>query len=53
MKYRYLNDASRDQNPLATYGTENLQRLKQIAIRYDPGEVFQKLQNDGFLVSKA
>ncbi|KAF1969123.1 hypothetical protein BU23DRAFT_653834 [Bimuria novae-zelandiae CBS 107.79] len=53
VKYRFLNDASRDQNPLATYGTENLQRLKQIAIKYDPGKVFQNLQNDGFLVSKA
>jgi hypothetical protein len=53
VKYRFPNDASRDQNPLATYGTENLERLKQIAIKYDPGKVFQDLQNDGFLVSQA
>lgn len=48
----YMNDASRDQDPLSSYGANNLARLKAIAARYDPSGVFQKLQNDGFLLSK-
>ncbi|KAF2271689.1 uncharacterized protein EI97DRAFT_387396, partial [Westerdykella ornata] len=49
----YMNDASRDQNPLASYPEANLSRLREIAQKYDPGRVFQVLQNDGFLLSKA
>jgi hypothetical protein len=52
VRYRFMNDASRDQNPLASYGTNNLRKLKQIAAKYDPGKVFQVLQNGGFLLSK-
>ncbi|KAJ9271769.1 CAZyme family AA7 [Paecilomyces variotii] len=48
----YMNDASRDQNPLMSYTEENLAKLKAISLRYDPSQVFQKLQNDGFLLSK-
>lgn len=48
----FMNDAARDQNPIATYGSENVQRLKKIAAKYDPGQVFQVLQNDGFLLRK-
>ena len=51
--FLFLNDASRDQNPLATYGTSNLDKLKQISQSYDPNQIFQKLQNGGFLLSKA
>ncbi|KAJ8131493.1 hypothetical protein O1611_g2129 [Lasiodiplodia mahajangana] len=49
----FMNDASRDQNPLASYGEENLARLKEIALKYDKDQLFQKLQNGGFLLSKA
>ncbi|KAL2190315.1 FAD linked oxidase-like protein [Thermothelomyces heterothallicus CBS 203.75] len=48
--YLYLNDASRDQNPLASYGPANVARLKAVAAKYDPDRVFQTLQNDGFLL---
>lgn len=51
--FKYLNYASKDQNPLASYGTENLAKLKFIASFLDPTGVFQRLQNDGFLISKA
>lgn len=51
--YIYMNDASRDQNPLAGYGATNVDKLKKIAKKYDPNRVFQKLQNNGFLLSKA
>ncbi|KAI9687377.1 MAG: hypothetical protein M1822_002420 [Bathelium mastoideum] len=47
-----LNDASRDQSPLPTYGEENVAKLKAVSKKYDPLQVFQTLQNDGFLLSK-
>ncbi|ROV92195.1 hypothetical protein VMCG_09279 [Cytospora schulzeri] len=50
--YLYTNDASRDQNPMATYGAANIAKLKAIALKYDPEQVFQTLQNDGFLLRK-
>ncbi|KAF2677131.1 FAD-binding domain-containing protein [Lentithecium fluviatile CBS 122367] len=53
LPYLFMNDASRDQNPLASYGEKNLQRLKEIAAEYDPTQLFQKVQNSGFLLSKA
>ncbi|KAK3314358.1 putative 6-hydroxy-D-nicotine oxidase [Apodospora peruviana] len=51
--YLFMNDASREQNPLASYGAGNIGKLKAIARKYDPLEVFQRLQNDGFLLRKA
>jgi hypothetical protein len=53
LPFVYANYASRDQDPLASYGTENLGKLKDIAKKYDPEAVFQTLQNGGWLVSKA
>lgn len=53
LPHLFMNDASRDQNPLASYGNENVNRLKQIAAKYDPGKVFQNVQNSGFLLTKA
>ncbi|KAE8149171.1 FAD-binding domain-containing protein [Aspergillus avenaceus] len=50
--YRYSNYSSRDQDPLASYGVENIERMKSVAAKYDPDGVFQKLQNDGWLLSK-
>ncbi|KAM4066423.1 FAD binding domain-containing protein [Hirsutella rhossiliensis] len=52
VSYIYMNDAARDQDPIATYGGANVQTLKEIAAKYDPGQVFQRLQNDGFLLYK-
>lgn len=48
--FLYMNDAGRDQNPLASYPKENIARLKEIAKTYDPLGVFQNLQNGGFLL---
>lgn len=53
LPFQYANYSSRDQSPLASYGVENLARLKAIALKYDPEQVFQLLQNGGFLVSRA
>jgi len=53
LPYQYSNYASRDQNPLASYGDHNLVKLKEIALCYDPEQVFQTLQNGGWLLSRA
>lgn len=53
LPYQYSNYSAKDQNPLASYGVENLRKLKDIALRYDPEGVFQTLQSGGWLVSKA
>jgi hypothetical protein len=53
LPFKYANYSSRDQNPLASYGEKNLQKLKEIALKYDPEAVFQRLQNGGWLVSRA
>jgi hypothetical protein len=50
--FKYSNYSSRDQNPLASYGAENLQKLKDIAFKYGPDRVFQTLQNGGWLLSR-
>jgi hypothetical protein len=52
VSFTYMNDASRDQNPLASYGSTNVKQLKTVAKKYDPTQMFQKLQNNGFLLSK-
>lgn len=52
LEHLYQGDSSRDQNPLGSYGDENVSRLKQISLKYDAMQFFQKLQNDGSLLSK-
>ncbi|RMZ73358.1 FAD binding domain-containing [Pyrenophora seminiperda CCB06] len=43
-KYLYMNYASEFQDVIASYGYENVAKLRHIALKYDPTEVFQKLQ---------
>lgn len=50
--FLFMNDASRDQNPLASYGKENVRQLQEVAAKYDPSRLFQTLQNNGFLLSR-
>lgn len=42
--YVYMNYASFVQDPIASYGDRNVARLKEIARKYDPEGVFQRLQ---------
>ncbi|KAF4969318.1 hypothetical protein FZEAL_10248 [Fusarium zealandicum] len=51
--FLFMNDASRDQDPLAFYGAANLARLRNIANKFDRNQVFQRQQNGGFLLSQA
>ncbi|KAJ4074922.1 hypothetical protein BFJ70_g17302 [Fusarium oxysporum] len=50
--FQYLNYASQFQDPFASYGTVNKQRLLRIAKKYDPQGVFQTLANSGFKLTK-
>lgn len=52
LPFLYMNHAARDQDPLASYGPENLARLRDVARKYDPVQMFQTLQNGGFLLSR-
>ena len=52
-KYIYQNYASLNQSVFAGYGTANQQRLIQISKKYDPDQVFQKLQPGYFKLSGA
>lgn len=52
LDFKYSNYASRDQDPLGSYGSENVRKLRDIARRYDPDGVFQRFQYDGWLIGK-
>lgn len=49
----FANDAGASQNVLASYGSQSLANLKAVSTKYDPQQVFQKLQNGAWFVSKA
>ena len=48
----YLNNATATQDPIGGYGPEAVRRLAEVSRKYDPGQVFQTLQNNGFLLRK-
>jgi hypothetical protein len=52
LEWRYLNYADKSQDPLASYGEGNLTLLRDVAGRYDPEAVFQKLCPGGFKISE-
>lgn len=51
LEWTYLNYADGVQDPLASYGEENVRLMKEVAGRYDPGRVFQTLCPGGFKIS--
>lgn len=53
LRYHFMNDAGFNQNVLASYGEDSLSKMRSISHSYDPYQVFQELQNDGFLLAKA
>ena len=52
-RYIYMNYASKYQDPIAGYGSSNKARLQSIAKKYDPKQVFQKLQPGYFKLDGA
>lgn len=51
LDWEYINYADESQDPLATYGRENVQKLREVALKYDPEQVFQKLCRGGFKIT--
>jgi hypothetical protein len=49
----YMNYASQFQDVISSYGAENKAALKDIAAKYDPTGVFQKLQPGYFKLDRA
>lgn len=52
LDFQFMNDSNFTQSPLKAYGEKSLAKMKEAAQKYDPHGAFQKLQNDGFLLSK-
>ena len=44
----FPNDATYSQNPMESFGSANVDKLRAVSRKYDPNQVFQKLQNGGF-----
>ncbi|KAF2012097.1 FAD-binding domain-containing protein [Aaosphaeria arxii CBS 175.79] len=53
LEYQFMNDASYVQQPIRSYGSESFKAMQAASAAYDPEEVFQKLQNSGFLLSRS
>lgn len=50
MDWLYMNYADRSQDVIGSYGAENVEELRRVAARYDPGQVFQKLCPGGWKI---
>ncbi|KAI1872941.1 uncharacterized protein JN550_003815 [Neoarthrinium moseri] len=46
--FEFVNYAAPFQDPMASYGDSNLEFLRGVSEKYDPGRVFQKLVPGGF-----
>lgn len=53
VEWKHLNYAGGFQDPLGSYGPENLAKMKAASEKYDPNGVFQTKSSPGFKVSKA
>ncbi|KAL4997409.1 hypothetical protein BDV10DRAFT_169589 [Aspergillus recurvatus] len=51
--FRYLNYCDREQDPLGSYGEENVRHMRQVASKFDPEGIFQTRVPGGFKLSKA
>ncbi|KAI4251814.1 MAG: hypothetical protein LQ352_004642 [Teloschistes flavicans] len=47
-RWLYLNYAAEDQDPIASYGADNVERLKATSRKFDPEGLFQKNVPGGF-----
>ena len=53
LEWIYLNYADKSQDPIASYGVENANKMRHVAIKYDPKLVFQRLCPGGFKIPDA
>ena len=47
-EFQYINYADPRQDPIGSYGTENVEYLRQVSKKYDPNGVWQKQVPGGF-----
>jgi hypothetical protein len=47
-KFQYINYADPSQDPIGSYGEENIEHLRRMSRRYDPMGVFQRQVPGGF-----
>lgn len=52
VEFRYLNYSDISDDPLATYGDDNVKKMREVANKYDPTGVFQTRVPGGFKISK-
>jgi hypothetical protein len=50
--WQYLNYVDQTQNPLSSYGKQNINFIREVAARYDPYGMFQKKVVSGWKISK-
>ncbi|KAF2231357.1 FAD-binding domain-containing protein [Viridothelium virens] len=50
--WQYLNYVDKTQNPLQSYGPDNVDFIRKVAAKYDPAGVFQKKVVTGWKISK-
>lgn len=50
--WQYLNYADSYQDPLGSYGSENVEKLRAVARKFDPQGVFQTKVPGGFKISR-
>ncbi len=48
----YMNYTDPSQNPLASYGSDNVEFIRKVAKKYDPKGVFQSRIPGGFKISR-
>lgn len=51
-RWTYLNYVDFFRDPIANYGRENVEFLRQVAAKYDPQRVFQELRKSGHKLPK-
>lgn len=52
MEWRYLNYVDQSQDPLASYGVENVKFMKEVAAKYDSEGLFQGRVRSGWKVGR-
>lgn len=52
VEWQYINYAFDWQNPLGSYGAENIAKIKAAALKYDPDQVFQARTPGGYKITQ-
>lgn len=51
--WEYVNYAYESENPIGSYSADNVQFLKNVSLKYDPGQTFQTLVPSGWKLGDA